>query len=134
MTQKYILRRACSGLLPPQALTVGKSFNRLKHDLELCDVLDAMADDLLAPAAVAARGFFEPGYIAALRKRPRGGAAYGRERIYRLWSVLLTELWSRLYLDRRAAALADKQARGRRAASPVPVSNSTITRTGTADG
>ena len=59
-TQKYILRKACAGLLPQRALAVGKSFNRLKHDLELCDVLDAMADDLLAPAAVAARGLFEP--------------------------------------------------------------------------
>ena len=106
MTQKYILRKACAGLLPPRTLAVGKSFNRMKHDLELCDVLDSMADDLLAPAAVAARGLFEPRYVAGLRKRPPG-QPYGRERIYRLWSLLLTELWSRLYLDRRGAALAD---------------------------
>jgi asparagine synthase (glutamine-hydrolysing) len=110
MTQKYILRKACSGLLPPRTLAVGKSFNRMKHDLELCDVLDAMADELLAPAAVAARGLFEPSYIAGLRKRSPG-RPYGRERIYRLWSLLLTELWSRLYLDRRGAALADTPAR-----------------------
>jgi len=110
MTQKYILRKACAGLLPPRTLAVGKSFNRMKHDLELCDVLDAMADELLAPAAVAARGLFEPSYIAALRRRPPG-RPYGRERIYRLWSLLLTELWSRLYLDRRGAALADTPAR-----------------------
>ena len=106
MTQKYILRKACAGLLPPRTLAVGKSFNRMKHDLELCDVLDSMADDLLAPAAVAARGLFDPRYVAGLRKRPPG-RPYGRERIYRLWSLLLTELWSRLYLDRRGAALAD---------------------------
>jgi len=110
MTQKYILRKACSGLLPPRTLAIGKSFNRMKHDLELCDVLDAMADELLAPAAVASRGLFEPSYIAALRRRPPG-RPYGRERIYRLWSLLLTELWSRLYLDRRGAALADTPAR-----------------------
>jgi asparagine synthase (glutamine-hydrolysing) len=112
MTQKYILRKACAGLLPPRTLAVGKSFNRMKHDLELCDVLDSMADDLLAPAAVAARGLFEPRYVAGLRKRPLG-RPYGRERIYRLWSLLLTELWSRLYLDRRGAALADTPARTR---------------------
>ena len=71
MTQKYILRKACSGLLPRRALAVGKSFNRLKHDLELCDVLDAMADDLLAPAAVAARGLFEPATsLACASARP----------------------------------------------------------------
>jgi asparagine synthase (glutamine-hydrolysing) len=136
MTQKYILRRACAGLLPRHALAVGKSFNRLKHDLELCDVLDAMADDLLDPTAVAARGFFEPSYIAALRKRP-AGQPYGRERIYRLWSLLLTEIWSRLYLDRRGAALADG-----RAAIPDKHgrdntggrSNFYVARTGTANG
>jgi asparagine synthase (glutamine-hydrolysing) len=105
MTQKYILRKACSGLLPSRALAVGKSFNRLKHDLELTEVLDTMADDLLSPTAVAARGVFEPKYVAALRSRS-AGRPYGRERIYRLWSLLLTELWSRHFLDRRGAALA----------------------------
>ena len=133
MTQKYILRKACAGLLPPQSLAVGKSFNRMKHDLELCDVLDAMADELLAPGAVAARGLFEPSYIAHLRRR-RPGEPYGRERIYRLWSLLLTELWSRLYLDRRGAALADRPARGRDAASAASLSLPSIARTGTTDG
>ena len=104
-TQKYILRKACAGLLPSRALAVGKSFNRMKHDLELCDVLDAMADRLLARGDVAARGLFDPAYIAALRRRP-AGRPYGRERIYRLWSLLLTEIWSRQYLDRRGAPLA----------------------------
>ena len=104
-TQKYILRKACSGLLPPRALATGKSFNRMKHDLELADVLDAMADELLAPHAVAERGLFAPSYVAALRKR-RPGQPYGRERVYRLWSLLLTELWSRQYLDLRGAPLA----------------------------
>jgi asparagine synthase (glutamine-hydrolysing) len=133
MTQKYILRKACAGLLPPRSLAVGKSFNRLKHDLTLCDVLDAMADELLAPGAVAARGLFEPSYVAALRKRAPG-EPYGRERIYRLWSLLLTELWSRLYLDCRGAALADEPARGRDAASAARLARSSIARTGTTDG
>jgi asparagine synthase (glutamine-hydrolysing) len=98
-TQKYILRKACAELLPPQALAVGKSFNRLKHDLVLSDVLDAMADRYLGRADVAARGLFDPTYLARLRARPTG-KAYGRERVYRLWSLLLAELWCRAYLDR----------------------------------
>jgi asparagine synthase (glutamine-hydrolysing) len=127
-TQKYILRKACAGLLPERTLAVGKSFNRMKHDLELCDVLDSMADDLLAPAAVAARGLFEPSYIAGLRKRAPG-QPYGRERIYRLWSLLLTELWARLYLDNRGAALASAPARAH-AVAQAP----SVPRTGTANG
>ena len=135
-TQKYILRKACEGLLPQRDLAVGKSFNRMKHDLELCDVLDSMADDLLAPAAVAARGLFEQSYIAALRRR-RAGKPYGRERIYRLWSLLLTELWGRLYLDHRGAPLAERPAAvpSERGADQAPRrSTPLIVRTGIAHG
>ena len=68
-TQKYILRKACAGLLPPSILGFGKSFTRLKHDLHLSAVLDRMADELLPPSLVADRGLFNPAYIAALRRR-----------------------------------------------------------------
>lgn len=99
-TQKYILRKACAGLLPDSILNFGKSFNRLKHDLQLSAVLDRMADQLLSPAAVVERGLFEPSYMSGMRRRPVG-KPYSQERAYRLWSLLLTEMWSRLYLDGR---------------------------------
>jgi asparagine synthase (glutamine-hydrolysing) len=101
-TQKYILRKACAGLLPAQMLAFGKSFNRLKHDTEMSDVLDRMADELLPREAVLARGLLEPGYVAALRRRT-AGTPYSQERAYRLWSMLLLEMWCRMYLDRRGA-------------------------------
>ncbi|HUR96222.1 MAG TPA: asparagine synthetase B [Gemmatimonadales bacterium] len=101
-TQKYILRKACSGLLPEKMLAFGKSFNRLKHDTEMSDVLDRMADELLPRDAVLARGLFEPEYIERLRRR-EGGTPYTQERAYRLWSMLLMEMWSGMYLDRRGA-------------------------------
>ena len=47
-TQKYILRRACEGLLSPSILATGKSFNRLKHDTRMSELLDSLADDLLS--------------------------------------------------------------------------------------
>jgi asparagine synthase (glutamine-hydrolysing) len=99
-TQKYVLRKACAGLLPESILGFGKSFNRLKHDLHLSAVLDQLADELLPAGNVAARGLFEPAYVAALRRRPRS-KPYSQERVYRLWSLLLTEMWSRMYLDGR---------------------------------
>lgn len=99
-TQKYILRQACAGLLPPSILGFGKSFNRLKHDLQLSRVLDRLADELLHPSAIADRGFLDPGYITRLRRRPQD-KPYSQERVYRLWSLLLLEMWSRLFLDRR---------------------------------
>ena len=101
-TQKYILRKACAGLLPERMLAFGKSFNRLKHDTEMSDVLDRMANSLLPHERVEARGLFSPDYVAALQRRPRG-APYTQERAYRLWSMLLMEMWSGMYLDRRGA-------------------------------
>jgi asparagine synthase (glutamine-hydrolysing) len=101
-TQKYILRKACAGLLPQTMLAAGKSFNRLRHDKEMSDVLDRMGDELLEPAAVRSRGLFDPGYVGRLRQRP-AGTPYSQERAYRLWSLLLAEIWARQYLDRRGA-------------------------------
>ncbi|MBA3893684.1 MAG: asparagine synthetase B [Gemmatimonadales bacterium] len=102
-TQKYILRRACEGLLPPSILATGKSFNRLKHDTRMSDTLDRLADDLLSPRTIARRGLIDPAYVARLRRRPPG-RPYSQERAYRLWSLLLTELWARRFLDERGAA------------------------------
>jgi hypothetical protein len=101
-SQKYILRKACAGLLPESILNFGKSFNRLKHDLHFSSVLDQLADLLLSTSTVADRGLFEPSYMVQLRRRP-AGKPYSQERAYRLWSLLLTEMWSRMYLDRRGA-------------------------------
>jgi asparagine synthase (glutamine-hydrolysing) len=101
-TQKYVLRKACAGLLSPSILSFGKSFNRLKHDLDLSNVLDGLADQLLARDAVLERGLFDPDYIADLRHRS-GSTPYSQERVYRLWSLLLAEMWSRMYLDARGS-------------------------------
>jgi asparagine synthase (glutamine-hydrolysing) len=101
-SQKYILRKACAGLLPESILNFGKSFNRLKHDLHFSNVLDQLAHQLLSRSAVAERGLFEPAYVEQLRRRAEG-KPYSQERAYRLWSLLLTEMWSRMYLDRRGA-------------------------------
>ena len=102
-TQKYNLRRACEGLLSPSILATGKSFNRLKHDTRMSELLDSLADDLLSGPVLASRGLFDPGYVADLRRRP-AGLPYSQERAYRLWSLLLTEIWSRHFIDRRGAA------------------------------
>jgi len=101
-TQKYVLRKACAGLLPASILNYGKSFNRLKHDLHLSAVLDEMAERLLSRTALAERGLFDPDYVARLRDR-RADQPYSQERVYRLWSLILSEMWSRMYLDARGA-------------------------------
>jgi asparagine synthase (glutamine-hydrolysing) len=104
LRQKHILRVACRGLLPEGVLARKKSLQRLRHDEALSEALEQLAGELLTPSAVTARGFFSREHVArVLRRRP--GAAYSSMQIYRVWSLLLAEIWARLFLDRRGAPL-----------------------------
>ena len=103
-TQKYILRRACAGLLSDTVLNRKKTLQKLKHDLEFSEVLDRLVETYLSPADVAARGLFDRDYVGKLTRRP-AGRAYPTEQAYRIWSIVLTEIWARLFLDRRGRPL-----------------------------
>jgi asparagine synthase (glutamine-hydrolysing) len=105
LRQKHILRVACRGLLPSGVLARKKSLQRLRHDETLSEALEQIAGEILTPSAVEARGFFSMEHVAGvLRRRP--GAAYSSMQIYRVWSLLLAEIWARIFLDRRGAPLA----------------------------
>jgi hypothetical protein len=69
----------------------------------MSDALDHMAVELLSPGAVRERGLFEPAYVTDLLRRTRGHP-YAAERSRRIWSLLLTELWARSFLDRPGSA------------------------------
>lgn len=99
--QKWILREAAKGLLPERARKLPKTLQRLRHDEEFSRVLQEMAKDLLAPERVRQRGLFDPDYVAKARSRPSGGNPYTNEQSYRLWSLILTELWAQAFLDQR---------------------------------
>jgi len=101
-TPKYILREAGRGLLPDAILQRRKTMLRLKRDQTLCHTLDVMVDDLLAPPVLRVRGLIPASYVERLRRRS-GRAVYTMEQIYRLLSLLLLELWCRLFLDGRGA-------------------------------
>ncbi|MGH8627239.1 MAG: asparagine synthase-related protein, partial [Gammaproteobacteria bacterium] len=100
LRQKYILRRACEGLVPESILRRKKSLQRLRHDAGLSDVLEHLAAELLSPAAVATRGLFVPAQVEQVRRRP-AGKIYPKQQAYSLWALLVTEIWARLYLDQR---------------------------------
>jgi asparagine synthase (glutamine-hydrolysing) len=101
-THKLILREALKGVLPPSISARRKSLARLRNDSKLAEVIDALADRLLSSAAVRERNVFELGYIDRIRRRG-AGQPYPEERLYRLWTMLLTELWFRIFVDRRGA-------------------------------
>ena len=102
--QKQILRDAARGLLPDRFLDRGKKLIRLDHGRELADVLEELAEDLLAEAVVRERGLIEPTYAARLRRHLSAGTC-DAARLSRLWSLLLLEMWCRIFVDGRGAAL-----------------------------
>jgi asparagine synthase (glutamine-hydrolysing) len=100
--RKPILRKICEGMLPAKLIS-GRRGASAGDALRKSDALDRLAVELLSPGAVRDRGLVEPAYAAGLLRRARG-RAYGPDRARRIWSLLLTELWARCFLDRAGAA------------------------------
>ncbi len=100
--EKYILRRALEPTLPSSIVWRRKRPFQMRLKLGLADTLTSLADRLLRPDDVRARGFFEPAKVAALRQsRPPRRATPMAHKVwaYRLWSILLCEIWARIFLD-----------------------------------
>ncbi len=101
--EKYILRRALEPLLPPAITWRRKRDIQMRLDQGLVATLDYLCDKLLAPKDSRARGFFDPVRIEALRRSRPGRHVTGKAHLlwaYRVWAVLLCEVWARLFLDR----------------------------------
>lgn len=95
-TGKYLLRQAMKGILPDSILTrrkvgFGAPIRRwLMHDLA------PMMDDLLSPATLKSRGYFDETAVLRMIADHRQGRA---DHTYRLWALLTLELWLRLFVD-----------------------------------
>ena len=79
----------------------------MRLDLGLVDTLNYLCDKLLNPEAVKARGFFDPELVNTLRYgRPGRFATPMAQKVwsYRVWSMILCELWARTFLDRSVAS------------------------------
>jgi len=102
-TEKYILRRALAPLLPAAIAGRRKRGFQMRFDPKLAATLDDLCDLLLRPADVRDRGFFEPDLVEALRRNRPGRLATGMAHktwSYRIWAMLLCEVWARIFLDR----------------------------------
>jgi hypothetical protein len=53
------------------------------------------------------RGVFDLAYVKRLLRRP-SDAPYCQEQLYRLWTMILTELWFRTFVEGRGARPASK--------------------------
>jgi asparagine synthase (glutamine-hydrolysing) len=100
-TQKYAVRRASEGILPTDAVQRRKTLQRLKHDERFSRAIDCLADELLDTVSVRSRGLFDWRAVDQLRQRPTAGEPYSTAQAYRLWTLIETELWCRIFLDNR---------------------------------
>ncbi|MBI5851394.1 MAG: asparagine synthase (glutamine-hydrolyzing) [Planctomycetes bacterium] len=100
--EKWLLREALRPLLPQRIVERRKHGFQMRLDQRLVDTLQAMCDRLMPDDKVAARGFFDPRRVRALRDgRPRAGAPFIAHRVwsFRIWAMLMAEVWARLFLD-----------------------------------
>jgi asparagine synthase (glutamine-hydrolysing) len=100
--RKYILRRAARGILPERFASRRKGMIRIPQNRRLWRIVNAMAAELLSPESVSARGVFDPDDVARLLREPRRRRVR-EEQFYRVWTLLLTEIWCRTFVDGRGA-------------------------------
>ncbi len=98
--QKYILVSLLKDLLPKNLWKRKKDFMRIIKDKSFCDCLENIANELLASATVRERGLFDANFINKLKFR-RKNKIYTMEEFYDLWSLILIEMWCRIFLDNR---------------------------------
>jgi len=106
-TEKYILRKALASSLPPQITWRRKHPQQMQVNNGLVNTFESLADQLLKPSDVRARGFFEPALVEEVRQmRPRSWSSRIPLKFWswRMWSMIQCELWARMFLDRPISA------------------------------
>ena len=95
-TTKWIVRRALRDLLPSRTLTRAKLGFAPPMHRWLRGPLRELALDTLTDSRARSRGYFRPGAVQRLLDEHLSGRG---EHGYRLWNLLVLELWHREVLD-----------------------------------
>lgn len=104
--EKIVLREALQPIMSHELRHTHKGLMRMRQDERFSRALDQLGNAYLTPEAIRRRGYFEPEQIAALRLACRSPQAH-HEKFMRLWTVLLTEIWARTFVDGRGRAQLD---------------------------
>ncbi len=97
--RKHILKRAAESILPAEVLTRRKQGFAVPIGIWFRGGLREVVTDVLQSPRARQRGYFERAYVDTLiREHVRGI----REHTFRLWQLLVFELWHRRYLDGHA--------------------------------
>jgi asparagine synthase (glutamine-hydrolysing) len=114
LTQKYAIRQAAKGIVPTDVQWRHKTLQRLRHDERFSSAIDRLADRLLDRASVRTRGLFDVQTVDRLRQRPANGKPYSTAQAYRLWTLIETELWCRIFVDQRGERVRTERPSARR--------------------
>jgi asparagine synthase (glutamine-hydrolysing) len=97
--RKYLLRRLMKNRLPPDVTRRRKMGFGVPIDTWFRTGLREMAYDLLLDSTARRRGYFEPEVVRRYLDEHISGAA---QHHFRLWNLLMLELWHRMFIDRPA--------------------------------
>ena len=94
--QKYLLKRAFADLLPPAVLRRRKMGFSVPLDRWFRGCLKDYLREVLLDERTLKRGYFRPGPLRELlREHESGKFDHG----FKLWSLLILELWQRMFID-----------------------------------
>src|SRR6476661_5443613 len=100
MTTKWITRQAMRGILPREVLTKKKMGFNPPLPQWINGELKPVIREFLSPAAIERRGLFRPD---AVQKLLRDHAENRRDNALKIWSLLMIEVWQRMYFDKQSA-------------------------------
>lgn len=109
LTEKHILRRASKGLVPQAILERAKQPFRAPDSVSFAGArAPAYVAELLAPAAVAATGCFNPSAVARLAGKCAAGGASGFRDNAAFVGILSTQLWHAHFAGGAALPVPDR--------------------------
>jgi len=100
MTTKWITRQAMRDILPREVLTKKKMGFNPPLPQWINGELKPVIREFLSPAAIERRGLFRPD---AVQKLLRDHAENRRDNALKIWSLLMIEVWQRMYFDKQSA-------------------------------
>ena len=98
LTSKYILKKAFSPYLPKKIFKQRKQGFTIPISSWLRGELGALAEKILLSDSLRQRGLFKQNHLKWMLEEHRKGK---QELGHRIWSLVVFEIWARLYLDEK---------------------------------
>jgi asparagine synthase (glutamine-hydrolysing) len=101
MTQKYLLKTAMTARLPRPVIRRKKMGFGVPLDHWFRNDLKELAHDVLLSPRATARGYFKPDVLRRYLQDHTTGQAHHH---FRLWNLLVLELWHQQFIDQQPAS------------------------------